>query len=180
MLELTLRRCTREDWAELAMIYPHWARMYHHAFADGSEVWSGFEGDTLLGAAGFLFHAPQQAYAWGAFLTERWPKVPCRLVKTLRAKLREVVCRHGLVRVEAKADCAHVEACGFLEVLGFRCEGLTACSNQYGEDQFLYAYITPEAWEHRAALLRQRYGGYVEQIVAARLQHVTRGVAWSP
>lgn len=179
---LELHRCTADEWAEIVAVHPHLAGWECHAFAEGADVWSGVQEGVLLGAAGFLYHAPRQAFVWGAFLTDRWPRVPRMLLGVLRTKLREVVTARGLRRVEAKADCAHIAACRFLEALGMRCEGLTTCSNQYGEDQFLYAYVSAQAWQERVQILASRYGTLRQDVEQARIAHVTQslqeGLSW--
>lgn len=177
---LVIKRCTPDEWREITQGHPYLAAMQDYAFAEGADVWSGVQDGVLLGAAGFLYHAPKQAYVWGAFLTERWPKVPRTLLKVLKAKLGEVVAEHALTRVEAKADCAHIAACRFLEALGFRCEGLTACSNQYGEDQFLYAFVTPRGWSQRAQHMTARYGRMAGEVERARIAHVTQSLTEDP
>lgn len=181
---LTIQPLTDDDWALLAMHYPQWAAMTVHVRGDHGEAWSGWLGAKLLGAAGFIFHAPQQAYCWGAFLVERWPKVPRHLLAALRTKRDEVIARRGLVRLEARADAAHIAAARFLEALEFRCEGLMQCTNQYGEAQFLYAYVTSQAREHQQRHLVQRYGPLARAVQQARVTHVHQALqetlTWCP
>lgn len=181
---LTIQPLTDADWATIALEYPSWAQMSHQVLLEHhTEAWSGYEGDKLLGAVGFIFHYPQQAYCWGAFLVERWPRVPRQVLQAMRAKRDEIVQRRGLLRLEARADCAHIAGARFLEALGFRCEGMTQCSNQYGEAQFLYAYVTQAALQRQQTLLTQRYGPLAREVVQARVTHVSqsleRTVAWS-
>jgi hypothetical protein len=102
----------------------------------------------------------------------------------MRAKLREIVQRRQLTRIEARADCAHIAAARFLEAFGFGCEGLTQCSNQYGEAQWLYAYVTPDAIRAQQHTMTQRYGALARDIQQARVRHVTQSLertyVWSP
>lgn len=173
-MDLVIQPCTAEDWAELAMAFPAWAAKYDYVFAPGSLCWSGrTTSGVLLGAAGLIRYAPQHAYCWGAFLAERWPKVPGRIVKVLKHRLAGLIEEHQLVRLEAKADCAHLAGCRLLEALGFVCEGLTIASNHTGEDQFLYAYVTGVALTRRAQLLTARYGPLVAAEMARRVRYVT-------
>lgn len=177
MTALVIKRCSAEDWAELAMELPQWAMMYEHVFAPGAVCWSGRTPDgVLLGAAGLIFTAPQHAYCWGAFLAERWPKVPGTILKLLKTRLAQLIAEKQLLRLEAKADCAHIAGCRLLEALGFRCEGLTLASNQYGEDQFLYARVTDEALQRRRQLLLSRYGDLTEQALTMRVRYVTESL----
>lgn len=155
---IEIRRCTPEDWAYLAMYHANWAARYEHVFAPQAEVYSGFVDGQMVGAAGFLFHAPRQAYCWAALLLDRWPRYPRRLLEAIMAQRDAVIAAHGLWRLEARADCAHWQACRFLEALGFSGEGLLRASNEWGEDQFLYSYIPPDGEAERQQRFAARYG----------------------
>lgn len=174
---LTIQPLTDDDWATIAMEYPGWAQMSQQFLLEHhSEAWSGYDGEKLLGAVAFIFHYPQQAYCWGAFMVERWPRVPRHLVQAMRAKRDEIVQRRGLLRIEARADCAHIAGARLLEALGFRCEGMMQGSNQYGEAQFLYAYVTQAALQRQQTLLTQRYGPLAGAVQQARVTHVQQAL----
>ena len=174
---LTIQPLTEADWETIALEHPGWAQMTRQVLLEHhTEAWSGYEGDKLLGAVGFIFHYAQQAYCWGAFLTARWPRVPRQVLQAIRAKRDEIVQRRGLIRIEARADCAHIAGARFLEALGFRCEGMTQCSNQYGESQFLYAYVTHAALQYQQTVQTQRYGALAMDIQHARVRHVTQSL----
>lgn len=174
---VTIQPLSEADWATIALEHPGWAQMSQQVLLkDHTEAWSGYDAGKLLGAVGFIFHYPQQAYCWGAFLTDRWPRLPRHLLQAMRRKRDEIVQRRGLIRLEARADCAHIAGARFLEALGFRCEGMTQCSNQYGEAQFLYAYVTPAALQRQQTVLTQRYGALAGDIQLARVQHVAQSL----
>ncbi|MCI0440045.1 MAG: hypothetical protein L0177_13090 [Chloroflexi bacterium] len=171
-MRIDIRRCTVDDWAALAMVHRHWAKMYEHVFAPQAEVYSGFVDDVLIGAAGFLFHAPRQAYCWAAFLPWRWPRYPRRLLEAIGEKRDAVIAAHELWRLEARADCASVVGCRFLELLGFRCEGIMRAANEYGDDQFLYSLLTTGGQTQRGERQHERYSDGVAQIRRARIEYL--------
>lgn len=164
--------CTEADWAEIVMLFPVWSALYPHVFAPGCEVYSGKIDGALIGTAGFIFHTQGQAYCWAALITERWPRYPRRLLAAIMAHRDEVIRAHELVRLEARADCAHTAACRFLEVMGFHCEGWTLASNTEGGDQFLYGYLTPEWEKRRQAWLVQQYGSLAHDVSRMRQEYL--------
>lgn len=115
----------RDQLGALGLWAPEMTAKYGQGLIDSGPAWSAFNGEEIVGAAGFSQVFPTMATAW-ALLTERVGDHRFAVVRFIRARLADSApwARiEALTRAHKPQQARFAAACGFELAAVLRCHG---------------------------------------------------------
>lgn len=103
-------------------------------------AWSGFADGHIIAAGGVHFYWPGVGEAW-TFMTSYLHKYRFSIHKHTCRMLNKIISENNLHRVQAVVDAGNVKAIGWIESLGFDCEGMMKKYGTDGNDCYMYGRV---------------------------------------